>query len=50
VDAHLAYLESGAKCIISSSYQATMLGFNAIGYNDSIAESLIIKSILLALC
>jgi len=48
VDAHLAYLESGAKCIISSSYQATMLGFNAIGYNDSIAESLIIKSILLA--
>lgn len=31
--AHLAYLEAGAQCMITSSYQATLPGFMALGYN-----------------
>ena len=46
--AHLAYLESGAQCIITSSYQATLPGFMAIGYDKSTASELIIKSVQLA--
>jgi len=46
--AHLAYLESGAQCIITSSYQATIPGFMAIGYDKSTASELIIKSVQLA--
>ena len=46
--AHLAYLEAGAQCIISSSYQATLPGFMAIGYDQSAAAELILKSVQLA--
>jgi homocysteine S-methyltransferase len=46
--AHLAYLESGAQCIITSSYQATLPGFKAIGYDESSASDLILKSVELA--
>ncbi len=46
--AHLAYLESGAQCIITSSYQATLPGFMAIGYDKPSASGLILKSIQLA--
>ncbi|MFN3996407.1 homocysteine S-methyltransferase [Algoriphagus sp.] len=46
--AHLSYLESGAQCIITSSYQATLPGFMAIGYDKSSASSLILKSVKLA--
>jgi homocysteine S-methyltransferase len=46
--AHLAYLESGAGCIITSSYQATLPGFMAIGYDESSASELILKSVQLA--
>lgn len=46
--AHLAYLESGAGCIITSSYQATLPGFMAIGYDESAASELILKSVQLA--
>jgi homocysteine S-methyltransferase len=46
--AHLSYLESGAQCIITSSYQATLLGFMAIGYDKSAASALILKSVQLA--
>lgn len=46
--AHLAYLESGARCIITSSYQATLPGFMAIGYDEHSARGLILKSVLLA--
>jgi homocysteine S-methyltransferase len=46
--AHLSYLESGAQCIITSSYQATLLGFMAIGYDKSTASGLILKSVQLA--
>jgi homocysteine S-methyltransferase len=46
--AHLAYLESGAGCIITSSYQATLPGFMAIGYDERFASELILKSVQLA--
>jgi homocysteine S-methyltransferase len=46
--AHLAYLEAGAKCIITSSYQATLPGFMAFGYDQLSASALILKSVQLA--
>jgi homocysteine S-methyltransferase len=46
--AHLTYLESGAQCIITSSYQATLPGFMAIGYDKPSARGLILKSVQLA--
>ncbi len=46
--AHLIYLESGAQCIITSSYQATLPGFMEIGYDKPSASGLILKSVQLA--
>ncbi len=46
--AHLSYLESGAQCIITSSYQATLPGFMALGYDQRSASELILKSVQLA--
>lgn len=46
--AHLSYLEAGAQCIITSSYQATIPGFMAIGYDEASASRLIVKSVQLA--
>lgn len=46
--AHLAYLEAGARCIITSSYQASIPGFMALGHDRTSAETLIKKSTVLA--
>jgi homocysteine S-methyltransferase len=46
--AHLAYLEAGAHCIITSSYQATLPGFMAMGYDLTAASALILKSVQVA--
>lgn len=43
--AHLVYLESGAQCIITSSYQATVAGFITLGYDEIAAKSLLLKSV-----
>jgi len=48
IRAHLSYLEAGAQCIITSSYQATIPGFREMGYDRTTAETLILKSVLLA--
>lgn len=48
VNAHLAYLEAGAKCIITASYQATIPGFQTIGINEEEAKMLISKSVSIA--
>ncbi len=48
IQAHLSYLRAGAQCIITSSYQATIPGFTEIGYDKATAETLIMKSVLLA--
>lgn len=48
IQAHFEYLKSGAQCITTSSYQASIPGLIDIGYNRDTAEALIIKSIKLA--
>ena len=48
VRAHLAYLNAGAQCITTASYQATIPGFTRAGYDLPTAESLILKSVRLA--
>jgi homocysteine S-methyltransferase len=48
IQAHLAYLNSGAQCITTASYQASIPGFMAIGYNRAEAEEFILKSVKLA--
>ena len=48
IEAHLSYLKAGANCITTASYQATIPGFMAIGYDRDTAESLIMKSVELA--
>ena len=48
VDAHLAYLEAGAQCIISASYQASRQGLARLGLSPLEADRLIAGSINLA--
>lgn len=48
IQAHLSYLEAGAACIITSSYQATLPGFMAMGYDRQAASELMLKSVQLA--
>ena len=48
VRAHLAYLEAGADCIISASYQATRKGLMSLGLSPDQADELIRRSVSLA--
>jgi homocysteine S-methyltransferase len=48
IQAHLAYLKAGAKCIITSSYQASIPGLMAAGYNQDTAEKMILETVRLA--
>lgn len=48
IDAHLAYLNAGAKCIISASYQASTDGFMSLGVSDLEARGAIKRSVELA--
>ncbi len=48
IEAHLSYLKSGAQCITTSSYQASVVGFMDMGYDRANAEALILKSVALA--
>jgi len=48
VDAHLAYLEAGAQCIISASYQASRHGLMSLGISAEEADALIVSSVHLA--
>ncbi len=45
---HLSYLEAGADCITSASYQASVPGFVAEGMSEKQARSLMKKSVALA--
>lgn len=47
-DVHLSYLKSGADCIITSSYQATVPGFISAGYSLKEAIRLIGDSVRIA--
>ncbi len=46
--AHLTYLEAGAQCIITASYQASIQGFLEVGYDKTMAEKLLLKTVSLA--
>jgi homocysteine S-methyltransferase len=46
---HAAYLQAGAQCITTSSYQASFEGFGAIGVSEEDAEAALIRSSSLAL-
>lgn len=48
INAHLAYLKAGAQCITSSSYQATIEGFESVGLSKSEAVSMMQRSAELA--
>jgi len=48
IKAHLAYLRAGAQCLTTSSYQATIKGFERIGLNRSDAIKMILRSVELA--
>lgn len=45
---HLAYLEAGADCITSASYQASIPGFISYGLSEQKAKALLSRSITLA--
>jgi homocysteine S-methyltransferase len=47
-DVHLSYLQAGADCIITSSYQATVSGFISAGYTPKDAVRLIGDSVRIA--
>ncbi|KAK8486505.1 hypothetical protein V6N13_045939 [Hibiscus sabdariffa] len=46
---HLDYLEAGADIIITASYQATIQGFEAKGFSREQSESLLKKSVEIAI-
>lgn len=48
IQAHLSYLNAGAQCITTSSYQASISGFMSIGYNRKESENTILKTVQLA--
>jgi homocysteine S-methyltransferase len=48
IKAHLAYLDAGAKCIATMSYQASRMGYEQIGITHKEADALILKSVDLA--
>ncbi len=48
VDVHSRYLEAGADCIISASYQATIEGFMARNVTERVAEEYIRLAVRLA--
>ena len=49
VEAHRAFLDAGAECITSASYQASRKGFMALGLSVEQADSLIVRSVELAI-
>jgi len=48
IAAHKSYLEAGAQCIITSSYQASIQGFIELGFTHNDAVHLMQQTVLLA--
>lgn len=48
IKAHLAYLNAGAKCIATMSYQASRMGYEKIGISNKEADALILTSVDMA--
>jgi homocysteine S-methyltransferase len=49
IDAHRAYLDAGADCIISASYQASRAGFMSRGHSEEESDRLIVSAVELAM-
>ena len=49
VRAHRAYLDAGAECIISASYQASRQGFQSLGLTAEEADQLVASAVALAI-
>lgn len=47
-EVHRAYLDAGADCLITASYQASVPGLVARGFSATEAESIIVRSVTLA--
>jgi homocysteine S-methyltransferase len=50
VEASRAYLDAGAECIATASYQASREGFARLGFSEREADNLILLSLELAKC
>lgn len=48
VKAHKHYLDAGADCVTTASYQASYTGFESVGLSIEESNQLILKSVLLA--
>lgn len=48
IETHLAYLNAGAQCIATASYQASFMGYEDLGYNGDQAIAFMLKSVHLA--
>jgi homocysteine S-methyltransferase len=48
IDIHRTYLDAGAQCITSASYQASIAGFAKLGLSPRQSKALLIKSVELA--
>ena len=48
IAAHRAYLDAGAECIATASYQASRGGFMSLGLSEDEADDLIVRSVDLA--
>jgi homocysteine S-methyltransferase len=48
VEVHRAYLDAGARCIISASYQASIRGLEAAGYDPAAIRALFSDTVALA--
>lgn len=48
VEVHRAYLDAGADCLITASYQASVPGLVAQGFSEQEAESVVARSVTLA--
>ncbi|MGI9205453.1 MAG: homocysteine S-methyltransferase [Woeseiaceae bacterium] len=48
IDAHRNYLDAGADCIVSASYQASRKGFMSTGKSAAQADALIVSAVELA--
>ena len=44
IETHLAYLNAGAQCIATASYQASFMGYEDLGYNGAQAIAFMLKS------
>ncbi len=47
-EVHMAYLEAGARCITTASYQASIEGLQKLGYDWSESRRIILQSVALA--